>query len=272
MLDFFKKHQATILFISLVTSALLLYSNSLRQQQHTSLFEQGVLQLTSPLYRGIDTITSNINDTWNNYIDLVDVRQNNINLKQQLRNSKQKLVELQEIVQENIRLRKLLNFKPQQQQVATPARIIAVDASNWFRTITIDKGTRNNLHEGLPVVVAEGIVGRTIKCSPTSSRVLLATDAASEVAALIQRSRTRGVVRGKGVLLSFDYALRSNEIQIGDRVVTAGTGGIFPKGLPIGTVSNINKPDYGLFQTLELTPTVDFSRLEDVLVIQHKDK
>ncbi|OQY17631.1 MAG: rod shape-determining protein MreC [Desulfobacteraceae bacterium 4572_35.1] len=268
MLDFLKKHQSTILFISLVVGALLLYSNSLRQQQHTTLFEQGILQLTNPFYRSINTASRSATESWDNYINLIGVQQQNVELKEQLRHSKRQLLDLHEIAQENIRLRKLLNFKPNQQFPEIPACVIAVDASNWFRTITIDKGTTDNLQEGLPVVVTEGIVGRTIKCSANTSRILLATDAASEVAALIQHNRTRGIVRGRGGKLTFDYALRKKDVQIGDMVVTAGTGGIFPKGIPIGIISNIIKPDYGLFQTLELTPCVDFSRLEDVLVIQ----
>jgi len=270
MLEFLKKHQSTILFVSLVTGALLLYSNSLRQKQHTSLFEQGILQLTSPLYSSIDSVTYSVSRLWQDYIDLTKVRQQNLKLQQQLRHNRQQLLELQEISQENVRLRALLRFQPEPAQKTIPARIIAVDAANWFRTITIDKGSNDHVNEGLPVVVAEGVVGRIIKCSTTASRVLLASDAASEIAALIQHNRTRGIVRGKGANLTFDYALRNQDVKIGDTVITAGTGGVFPKGIPIGIVSNIIKPDYGLFQTLELAPCVDFSRLEEVLVIQSK--
>jgi rod shape-determining protein MreC len=270
MLEFIKKHQSVIIIIALGTSALLLYSSNLRQQQHTTLFEQGVLQLTSPAYRAIDISTRQIRGLWDNYINLLQVRQNNIDLKHQLAQQTKQLLDLAEIAQENIRLRKLLNFQPTEQQLALPARVIAVDASNWFRTITIDKGTNDKLRSGMPVLISEGVVGRTMKCAPSSSRVLLANDAASEIAGVIQHNRTRGVVRGQGTNLTFDYALRSNDVHIGDMVVTSGTGGIFPKGVPIGRISNIIKPEYGLFQTLELTPSVDFSRLEDVLVIQQE--
>ncbi len=272
MLEFIKKHQSTILFISLVTGALLLYSNSLRQKQHTTLFERGILQLTRPLYGTIDTTSRNIANIWHDYIDLTTVRQHNIKLQEQMRLLRRQLLELQEVAQENIRLRTLLHFQPEPQQHEIPARIIAVDATNWFRTITINKGTDDNVHNGLPVIVAEGVVGRTIKCSATSSRVLLVIDAASEVAALIQHNRTRGIARGRGTNLTFDYALRNKDVQIGDMVITAGTGGVFPKGIPIGTISSINKLDYGLFQTLELTSCVDFSRLEEVLVIQNEQQ
>lgn len=267
MLVFLKKNQSLLLFCTLFLCALLLYSNSLRHRDHTTLFEKSILQLTSPFYRGMDRCTLELSTLWNNYLYLVSVQQQNIQLHNQLLDHRRRLLEFQEIEQENLRLRKLLNFLQDSHISALPARIIAEDASNWFRTITIDKGSSDGLCEGLPVVVAEGIVGRTIKCAADSSRVLLAIDAASEVAALIQDNRTRGVVRGKGSTLTFDYALRNEEVNIGDAVVTAGTGGIFPKGLAIGTISSIITHDYGLFHTLELTPSVDFSRLEDVLVI-----
>ncbi|MCD6526276.1 MAG: rod shape-determining protein MreC [Desulfuromonas sp.] len=267
MLDFFKRYQTPLLFCLLLLCALLLYSNSLRQRQHTSLFEKAVLQLASPFYRTIDSVCRDSARRWNDYIDLIDVRQKNIQLRKQVRFQKQRLLQLRETEQENIRLKNLLGFVQTSKLPVLPARIIAEDASSWFRTITIDKGSTDGVVEGLPVVVAEGIVGRTIKCGHNSSRVLLVIDASSEVAALVQHNRTRGITRGKGAQLTFDYALRSMDVHPGDSVVTAGTGGVFPKGLPIGTISQVVKHSYGLFQTLELIPSVDFSRLEDVLVL-----
>lgn len=267
MLEFIKKHRSGLLFAALFLCALLLYSNSLRQQNRTTLFEQGILQLTSPFYHAIDSCSRKVTILWNDYINLINIRQHNIELQRTLRHHRRQLLELAEIAQENYRLRQLLHFHQNTATPELPARVIAVDASSWFHTVTIDKGCNDGITEGLAVVVAEGIVGRTIKCSANSSRVLLANDAASEVAALIQHNRTRGVARGKGAHLTLDYALRRKAVHLGDMVVTAGTGGVFPKGLPIGTISNIIKHDYGLFQTLELTSSVDFSRLEDVLVI-----
>ena len=96
-----------------------------------------------------------------------------------------------------------------------PAQVIGEDISNWARTIVIDKGSRSGLRHGMPVVAAEGVVGRVIKVAPNSSRVLLVTDASSAIAALIQRTRTRGVARGLGRDLSVEYALNEADIQVG---------------------------------------------------------
>jgi rod shape-determining protein MreC len=162
----------------------------------------------------------------------------------------------------------LLQFREQTGLPAIPARIIAVDASSWFRTVIIDKGQHDGLVEGLPVVVAEGVVGRTIKCAARQSRVMLITDASSAVAALVQRSRARAICRGEGDGLSLEFLQQQEEIVVGDPVITSGTGGIFPKGLVLGHVADISRSGYGLFQTVQVNPAVDFSRLEEVLVLQ----
>ena len=110
-------------------------------------------------------------------------------------------------------------------------------------------------------------MGRIIKVAPNSARVLLVTDASSAIAALIQRTRTRGVVRGRGDDLSIEYALRDADIQIGDLLVTSGMGGVFPKGLALGLIETVEKDQFGLFQQIKAIPTVDFSHLEEVMVI-----
>jgi rod shape-determining protein MreC len=134
--------------------------------------------------------------------------------------------------------------------------------------VVIDKGQHDGLIEGLPVVVAEGVVGRIIKCAARQSRVMLITDASSAAAALVQSSRARAICRGEGDGLSLEFLQQQEEIAIGDTIITSGTGGIFPKGLVLGRATNIKNSGYGLFQTVQIRPAVDFSRLEEVLVLQ----
>jgi rod shape-determining protein MreC len=131
----------------------------------------------------------------------------------------------------------------------------------------IDRGSQDGVSEGMPVVVAEGVVGRVIKTARRESRVLLITDASSAVAGLVQRTRARGVCRGQGDLLAFDFAMHWEEIEEGDLIVTSGMGGVFPKGLSVGTVKRVKLSEFGLFQSVEIAPAVDFYRLEEVLVL-----
>jgi rod shape-determining protein MreC len=265
--DFFKRQRIVVLAIMLLVGTLLLYSYNLRHKGATTLFERTVLTLTTPLQTGVDVFTDEIGLLWNNYLWLVDARRQNLQLTEQNRRLQGELVAQAEVRLENQRLRRLLDFVDEIERPALPARVVAEDISSWARTIVIDKGLDAGLREGLPVVVAEGVVGRIIKTAPNSARVLLVADASSAVASLIQRTRTRGVARGLGDHLSLDYASREDSLLIGDLLVTSGMGGIFPKGLVIGRVVQADQGKFGLFQKVEIAPSADFSRLEEVLVL-----
>lgn len=267
MLDLLRKYRTMLLAACLLLAALTLFSVNLRHRRQTTLFEKMVLQLTAPLQKGVDTVCETLAGWWNHYLWLVDTEQRNEQLLQDNRQLRSELVHLQEVRLANERLRKLLDFKKEVHLPAIPAQVIGEDSSSWFRTVLIDKGSADGVEEGMPVVVAEGAVGRIIRCASHESRVLLITDASSAAAVLVQRNRTRGVCRGRGDLLSLDFALRQEEIRVGDAIITSGTGGVFPKGLLVGHVSSVTHADYGLFQGVTVTPAVDFARLEEVLVL-----
>ena len=265
--DFFKRHSMIVLAIVLLIGSLLLYSYNLRHKGATTLFERTVLTLTTPLQKGLDVFTEETGLLWSNYLWLIDAQKENIRLNDQNRQLQRELVALSEVRLENQRLRRLLEFVDEVKRPVLPARVVAEDISSWARTIVIDKGTEMGLREGLPVVVAEGVVGRIIKTAANSSRVLLITDASSAVASMIQRTRTRGVARGLGGNLALEYASREDDLQVDDLLITSGMGGVFPKGLVLGQVVLIEQGQFGLFQKVEIVPSTDFSRLEEVLVL-----
>lgn len=267
MLELIRKYRTPLLIICLVMTALLIYSSRLRKQPETTLFEKTILQLASPLQRGVDTSTDSITNLWRHYLWLIDTSQENDCLFMENRQLRSQLDQSREIRLENQRLSALLTLREQLDMPTLPARVIAEDATSLFQTIIIDRGLEDGLHEGLPVMVPEGLVGRIIRCSDRQSRVLLATDASSAMAVLVQRSRARGICRGRGQALTLDFALAKEDIITGDRIVTSGNGGIFPKGLTVGTVSLIQTNELDLFQTVVVTPAVNFSRLEEVLVL-----
>lgn len=267
MLELLRKYRLRLLAGCLVLAALLFYSANLRNQHQTTLFEKIIIQIASPLLYGFDSTCLAIDETWNRYLWLIHTERQNESLRAENRRLLGELSDVEEVRLANERLRKLLDFREETGLAGVAARIIAVDASSWFRTVLIDKGRQHGLREGLPVVVAEGAVGRIVKCTPRQSRVLLVTDASSTVAALVQRSRTRAICRGQGDYLILEFALRRDDIAVGDRIVTSGTGGIFPKGLILGRASAVERGSYGLFQNVTITPEVDFTRLEEVLVL-----
>lgn len=262
------KHYRMILLIgSLLLSMLLLFSANLRRQGATSFFERSVLALSSPLLQGIDGAVDRVWQIWSDYLWLVDTRQENRHLLEETRQLRVRLQVHREYRLENERLRRLLSFAQTIDRPVLPAQVIAEDVSTWARTILIDKGTAHGLKEGLPVVVAEGAVGQTIKCGPYQSRVLLITDASAALASLVQRTRTRGLSRGQGDQLQLEFALREEDLVAGDTVLTSGMGGVYPKGIVIGQVSNVERGDFGLFQQVSIVPAADFNRLEEVLIL-----
>lgn len=267
MLEMLRKYRTPLLAGCLILAALLLYSANLRQRETANGFERTVLGLTAPVQRGLDDFADGAAGLWRRFLGVFGNTPEVIRLSAENRRLRSELEHLAEVRLENERLSRLLAFREEAGIQALPARVIAEDASSWFRTVMIDRGSRDGVREGMPVVVAEGVVGRVIKSAPRESRVLLVTDASSAVAGLLQRTRARGVCRGQGNLLTFDFAMHWEEIEEGDLIVTSGMGGVFPQGLTVGTVSRVSRNASGLFQGVEVTPAVDFYRLEEVLVL-----
>ncbi len=268
MFDLLRKYRPVLLAAGMVLAALLLYSHNLRRtEERTNILERLVLQIMAPAQSGLETVLDRIAGIWDRYLWLVDTEADNLRLNEENRRLHSELASLPELRLTNERLRKLLDFREQQALVALPAQVITEDATSWFRTVMIDKGSEAGIREGMPVVVAEGVAGRIIRTSPHQARVLLITDASSAIATLIQRNRSRGICRGSGTGLTFEFALREEDIEIGDQVITSGNGGVFPKGLPIGAVVRVEREEYGMFQQVEVAPAVDFSRLEEVLIL-----
>jgi rod shape-determining protein MreC len=267
MLEWWYKNRPLFLGGVLVLVALLWYSVNLRQRDETNFLESVVMRATGPVQAALDGMIRGTADIWGHYLYLIDTAEDNQRLIEENRTLHAVLTQSDEVRLENERLRLLLEFKEAQEIETLPARVIAEDASSWFRTVMIDKGSVQGVTEGMPVVVAEGVVGRVIRSSPRFARVLLITDASSAVASLLQENRARGICRGQGEQLVFDFVLRQEEVKVGDRVVTSGMGGIFPKGLVVGHIKSVDRQEFGLFQVIEVASTVDFSHLEEVLVL-----
>jgi len=179
-------------------------------------------------------------------------------------------VRLHEADIERANLRDQLHFK-----LANPtynllaAEVIGYDPSNLLQYIIIDRGTQDGVATGMPVVTARGLVGRITSVYPHSARVMLLTDPASSVNALIQSSRATGVVQGQGQRgLAMRYIEQDEQVQVGDVVLTSGLGGNFPKRLVIGQVTAIKRDDVEMFQEVQVQSAVNFDRLEMVLVVQ----
>jgi rod shape-determining protein MreC len=168
----------------------------------------------------------------------------------------------------NDRLRELLELRSQLPSRSTSATVIATSASTWFRSLILNKGKSHGVRKGMAVVSPTGVVGQVVAVTPWSSKVLLVTDPSSGVDVLVQRTRSRGIVSGSlddGPIMK--YVQRSEDIQEGDRLVTSGLGGVFPKGLFVGTVDEVRKTSFGMFQHVGVSLAEDLSKIEEVLVV-----
>jgi rod shape-determining protein MreC len=199
---------------------------------------------------------------------LVHVQKENTLLKQRLAELQQENHQMKEMAIANERLQKLLQFR---EKVSTPviaAEVIGQDPSSWFKSVTINKGEKEGIKKGMAVISADGVIGQILKTAPDYSTVLLITDYSSAIDSIVRRTRAKAIVEGKGEnRCQLKYLLRADDVTVGDIVVTSGLGGNFPKGLMVGEIRKVDKRGHGVFQYAELVPSVDLTKLEEVLVI-----
>jgi rod shape-determining protein MreC len=194
------------------------------------------------------------------------LRRENEELRRELDRLRLEVQESRERVAEARRLERLLEFRERTGFTMIAASVIGRDASGLYQTVLIDRGRADGIDAGRAVLAPDGIVGRVIKVFPSSALVLLLTDRSSGIDAIVQRTRDQGVVQGRGgAACELRYLERSSDVQVGDYVVSSGMGDHFPKGVRLGQVSGINRGG-DLFQSVEVRPTADLSRLEEVWV------
>jgi rod shape-determining protein MreC len=247
-------------------------SLSLKRSPALNRVEGLVIAMTAPGLLAMEDLGRNLKRLWQGYFYLVGLRQENAELKQHLQEYEQKEVRYQEAQQALTRLEGLLDLK---RQVALPiigARVIAYDPSLWSRCALLDQGKAQGVKIGLPVLAPQGIVGRIVEAYPQYSKVLFIVDRKSGADAMVQRTRIRGILQGKGGnRCSLEFVPKNADIQTGDLVLASGLVGLYPKGLVFGKVTVANKKNPGLFQEIEVTPAVDLSTVEEVLVVKVAD-
>lgn len=176
--------------------------------------------------------------------------------------------ELEEAEQTAARLESLLGLQSLYNLQSTAARIISGSTDSWSSTVTIDKGTASGLAVGMPVTDSNGAIGQIVRCGATSSTVRLVTDENSSVSAMVQSSRAQGVLRGSADGTLHLALIRTDQmVEVGDTVVTSGLGGVYPKGLPLGKVSSVERTSGSLYYEIEVEPLSSAESFEEVLVI-----
>ncbi len=234
--------------------------------------EQIIIEVTAPAQKFIKKTISFTENIWLKYFGLINVQVENTRLKREIDALRMESYRYRELLDTNRRLQELLNFKETINYPVLAAQVIGRDPTGWFKSVIIDKGKKSGLKTNMPVVNAIGVVGRLVSVSLNYAKVLLIIDQNSAVDCIVQRSRDKGIVKGiSSKICKLDYVLKTGDVVIGDMVITSGLGRVFPKRLPVGEVREVNSMPGELFKRIEVRPVVDFSKLEELLVILKED-
>jgi len=269
MTGFFDRHRNISLLAALCIFSFSIFALSARQKNHLTPLEQGALAALAPFQKVLNWGADKVFDAWDGYILLFKVRQENELLRQRLKQMTMENHMLSEKLLEYGRMEQLFNAAHHQMAGLTLARVIGRDSSGFARLITIDKGASDGIKEKMPVLTHQGLVGRIIRVSRNAAKVMLITDVRSAVDALSQDSRDGMVAAGaNSQMLTVRYLKVDSGAKEGEKVVSSGLGGIYPKGLVIGLLAGITREKEDLFVTARITPLASLDRLEEVLVMK----
>ena len=208
-------------------------------------------------------------DFWANYVEWKSVRRENTVLREENEHLRVQALQAGETREENVRLRRLLVLRDRLPLATVSGEVIGREAGGWVRSLTVNRGRGDGIAQQTPVIVPDGLVGRVVQVHRAAAVVQLLNDPASTVGAVVQRTRTAGLVEGDaGGTVRFKFMARDGaSVTLGDLVVTSGLGTTFPKGLPVGRVVKVEDKGSALFHFAVLAPAVDFSRVEEVLLV-----
>lgn len=261
--------RTTFLVVTVLLAHLVLISAQVNAESGGSVLQWMTFGLFAEVQRGTSSVTGTGLGVWQRYLALRDLRAENDALKAQVAALEVSMQQQRALALRGQRLEQLLQLKEQMHERTVPADVIGGDATAYFHTVTIDRGTNDGVQADLAVIASKGVVGRVVGSpSPWAARVQLLQDRYAAVGGLVERSRTGGVVVGDpdGSGLRMEYVSNLSDIQPGDVVITSGIEGIYPKGYVIGTVESVSK-SAGLYLDVQIRASVDFSALEEVLVV-----
>ena len=268
MLGFVRRYRIFLTSGALLCLSLFLVSVSTRSPAQHDPIARLILDTLRPLQVQLSTLRLGVRDAWEAYVDLIDTKRENARLREHIATLEQQVIGLAEVEKTNERLSELLGFRSALQGEVVSARVIARDPLPWFRTFTVDRGERDGVRRGMAVLSPQGVVGQIAEVSQTAARVLLLTDRSSGIDAVIQRSRARGIVQGalqEGCYM--EYLRPGEDVVVGDRVMTSGLDGIFPKGIVIGEVADLLFRHRGLLRAAVVRPRTPLDRIEEVLIV-----
>jgi len=224
---------------------------------------------TTPVQSALSRINRASVGVWSTYREWKNVRAENVRLREEARHLRVEALRVEETIEENQRLRRLLALKQAMPLATLSGEVIAREWGGWVRSLTVNRGRGDRVGRLTAVIAPDGLIGRVVDVRPGASIVQVLTDPASTVGAHVVRTRTSGIVEGepRGTLRFKYMAREGGGIQVGDLIVTSGAGGLSPRGIPVGRVRAIEDGGSALFSYAQLDPAVDFARIDEVLLI-----
>lgn len=272
--ELIERHRTRIAaFAAIVVPLFLLYVHG-RSPRKTTVVEYVLMQTTSPVQGAASRMLSGFEDVWKGYVALVDVAEDNERLTEERRVLTREALRAKKLDEDNRRLRRLLGFKRTRRDLRTvAAHVIGQDVSPYSRVvrIAIDVGEADGIEEGAPVLAAEGLVGRIKIVAGGYAEVMLTVDARSSVNVRVSGKDTTGNLEGTGASDTYSarllYLHKGVPLAVGDTVITSGHDKVFPPGIEVGYVRSLEERQRGLYYELQVAPAVNFSTLQEVLVV-----
>ena len=261
------RHKSLVLLAGVILAQLLLLAVQIKRDSQGRLIRVWTVGAVSPFQRAGASGIGGIRGVWNHYFALQNASRENERLRGENDTLKLQINQLQSRAAEADRLARLLNFRQAHQNVPMlGARVIGTSADTASQTVYLDRGERDGIRRNMGVITPDGVVGKVIESYSNTSQVLLLSDKDSGVGAMISESRIQSPVGGVGEpLLSMKYVPNDDEVNLGQHVVTSGMDRIFPRDLPVGTVSQIKSGNP--FKQIRIRPSANLERLEEVIVL-----
>ncbi len=268
-----RRYRDALLCVILGSIPFFFLRTTLRDPTRYDEFDRLILPVVAFLQNAVDRPVRGAADIWSEYVYLVRVQRDNDRLGAENARLRAEAARHRSEFEENRRLRRLLQLRVETPGEVYAAEVIARDTSPFFRVtrLAITSQDRTRLRTGQPVITADGLVGQVSRVFGEYADVLLTVDARSAADVMIERSGARGIVRGTGerdrYAAKVEYLQRTDDVRVGDAVVTSGLGCRFPAGLLVGRVAAVTRREFGLYQEVEIAPAVNFSQLSEVLVL-----
>ena len=272
-MNFFRRFRDAAVCVALLALPFFFLRSNLADPARTNAVDRTILQISAPIQYVATQLAMGVSGIWQEYMYLVEVKRDNDRLREENARLREQNFQLQAAAAENHWLRRLLQLRDQVKGTMLSAQVIGKEISPFFRVIRLrlDRGDRDRVRHGMPVLTADGLVGQVRRTWGRHSDVLLVADKTSAIDIVVQRTGARGMLKGTGseehYACRLEHLSREDDVKVGDLVVTSGLGQRFPASILVGRIAELKKKEYGLYQEATVVPAVNFSRLEEVLIM-----